>query len=281
MANEVWEEIYDRLAALVHSHSTTLIFVNTRRLAERAAKNLAERIGDRVDGLGCRRRADHGVRRAAAVRGVGRLPAQRGEVPEVWLGESRTPVVHVSGRTAVLIVDVQEGAVDRGPYRVDEVLENIGLLADAARRASVDVVYVQHDGAPGDPEEPFTPGWEICGRIAPGPGERVVRKRHNSAFRGTALHDELTAAGVTTLVVTGIQTEYCVDTTCRVAFELGYDVVMPELTNTTFDNGELSASSIHRLFNERIFAGRFARVVSMSEALDLVAGAGKGSSDAT
>ena len=46
MSNEVWEEIYDRLAALVHSHSTTLVFVNTRRLAERAAKNLAERIGE-------------------------------------------------------------------------------------------------------------------------------------------------------------------------------------------------------------------------------------------
>ncbi|MGI9285783.1 MAG: DEAD/DEAH box helicase [Pseudomonadales bacterium] len=46
MANEVWEEVYDRLAELVHSHRTTLIFVNTRRLAERAARHLGERIGD-------------------------------------------------------------------------------------------------------------------------------------------------------------------------------------------------------------------------------------------
>ncbi|MBT8080375.1 MAG: DEAD/DEAH box helicase [Gammaproteobacteria bacterium] len=46
MANEVWEEIYDRLAELVNEHKTTLVFVNTRRLAERAAKNLGERIGD-------------------------------------------------------------------------------------------------------------------------------------------------------------------------------------------------------------------------------------------
>ena len=46
MANEVWEELYDRLTELVNSHKTTLIFVNTRRLAERAAKNLGERIGD-------------------------------------------------------------------------------------------------------------------------------------------------------------------------------------------------------------------------------------------
>jgi ATP-dependent Lhr-like helicase len=46
MANEVWEEVYDRLAELVHEHKTTLVFVNTRRLAERAAKHLGERIGD-------------------------------------------------------------------------------------------------------------------------------------------------------------------------------------------------------------------------------------------
>jgi ATP-dependent Lhr-like helicase len=46
MANEVWEEIYDRLEELINGHRTTLIFVNTRRLAERLARHLAERIGD-------------------------------------------------------------------------------------------------------------------------------------------------------------------------------------------------------------------------------------------
>ncbi|MFL6624171.1 MAG: helicase-related protein [Sulfurifustis sp.] len=45
MANEVWEELYDRLAELVQGHRTTLIFVNTRRLAERAARHLSDRIG--------------------------------------------------------------------------------------------------------------------------------------------------------------------------------------------------------------------------------------------
>ena len=46
MANEVWEEIYDRLAQLINEHKTTLVFVNTRRLAERAARHLGERIGE-------------------------------------------------------------------------------------------------------------------------------------------------------------------------------------------------------------------------------------------
>jgi ATP-dependent helicase Lhr and Lhr-like helicase len=46
MANEVWTEEYDRLAELVRQHRTTLVFVNTRRLAERAARHLAERLGE-------------------------------------------------------------------------------------------------------------------------------------------------------------------------------------------------------------------------------------------
>ena len=46
MSGEVWEEVYDRLAQLIRQHKTTLVFVNTRRLAERVARHLGERIGD-------------------------------------------------------------------------------------------------------------------------------------------------------------------------------------------------------------------------------------------
>ncbi len=46
MSGEVWDEVYDRLAQLIRQHKTTLIFVNTRRLAERVARHLGERIGD-------------------------------------------------------------------------------------------------------------------------------------------------------------------------------------------------------------------------------------------
>ena len=46
MAHEVWEEYYERLVSLIESHKTTLIFVNTRRMAERVARSLSERLGD-------------------------------------------------------------------------------------------------------------------------------------------------------------------------------------------------------------------------------------------
>ena len=46
MSNEVWEELYERLITLINTHETTLIFVNTRRLSERLALALSERLGD-------------------------------------------------------------------------------------------------------------------------------------------------------------------------------------------------------------------------------------------
>ncbi|MFK7958027.1 MAG: DEAD/DEAH box helicase [Lysobacterales bacterium] len=58
MSNEVWEEVYDHLAELIQRHKTTLIFVNTRRLAERATRHLAERLGE--DEGGDRVMAHHG-----------------------------------------------------------------------------------------------------------------------------------------------------------------------------------------------------------------------------
>ncbi|HEX7794420.1 MAG TPA: DEAD/DEAH box helicase, partial [Vicinamibacterales bacterium] len=48
MSNEIWEEYYNRLADLVRAHRTTLVFVNTRRLAERIARHLSDRLGESV-----------------------------------------------------------------------------------------------------------------------------------------------------------------------------------------------------------------------------------------
>ncbi len=175
-----------------------------------------------------------------------------------------------SGAMALVVVDVQEAAVERGPYQAAVVLRNIAALIVACRTAGVEVIYVQHDGQPGEPEEPGTRGWEIHAQIGPAAGEVIIRKRFNSAFRRTHLKPYLDGRGINTLILVGIQTEYCIDTTCRVAFELGYAVIIPEMTNTTFDNGGLSAAQIHDFWNRRIFDGRFAVVLSMADTLQVI-----------
>ncbi len=177
--------------------------------------------------------------------------------------------------TALLVVDVQEAAVALGPYLGDVVLENIARLIEACRTAGLEVIYVQHEEDPGSDFEPGTKGWEIHSKVRPDSGEKIVRKRFNSAFRQTGLQDYLEERAIGTLIVVGIQTEYCIDTTIRVAFEKGFAVVVPEMTNTTFDNGELSASQICDYHNRRIFDGRFAALRSMGETLQAVGNGGR------
>ena len=173
-------------------------------------------------------------------------------------------------RVALLIVDVQNEAVARGPYLGSAVLANIADLLAACRSTGVEVVYVQHEEAPGPDGVADTEGWEIHDSVRPEPGEKIVRKRFNSAFKDTDLLRHLRSRVISTLILVGIQTEYCVDTTCRVAFEHGFRIIMPEGTNTTYDNGEVPARQIYELYNERIFAGRFAEVIPLNRALDMI-----------
>jgi nicotinamidase-related amidase len=170
-------------------------------------------------------------------------------------------------RPALLIVDVQEAAVAAEPHEVESVLRTIGTLLASAREQGIPRIFIQHDGNPGESEEPHTPGWEIHAGVRPRADEPVIRKRFNSAFKETGLHDRLRDRGIDTLVIVGIQTEYCVDTTVRVAFELGYAVVVPEGGNTTFDNGAVAARKIVEMVNRRIWADRFASVVPVGEVL--------------
>jgi nicotinamidase-related amidase len=169
--------------------------------------------------------------------------------------------------TALLIVDVQNALVDEKPFNIEMVLGNIKKLLDNCRENEVEVIYIQHDGEKGDTLEPFSCGWDIHNSIYPKSGEKIIRKEYNSAFKNTELEEYLNSKSIETLILVGMQTEYCIDTTCRVAFEKGYKLIMPEETNTTFDNGSLSAGDIYRYHNFNIFKDRFAEVKPLPEVL--------------
>jgi nicotinamidase-related amidase len=119
--------------------------------------------------------------------------------------------------TALLVIDVQQGmfAEDDPVYQGAALLETIGGLLARARAAEVPVIYVQHNGGPGHPLEPGSEGWPIHSAIAPALGEPVVGKATPDSFHETRLQTELEARGIVKLIVAGIQTECCVDTTCR------------------------------------------------------------------
>ncbi|HMG34515.1 MAG TPA: cysteine hydrolase family protein [Blastocatellia bacterium] len=147
--------------------------------------------------------------------------------------------------TALLVIDVQVGIIDGlHAYKGGEVLRTIDGLLSKARAAGVPVLYVQHDGQSGDILESGTAGWKIHPAIAPADGEPVIRKLAPDSFYETSLARELDSRGIGHLVVTGCETPYCIDTICRRAVSLGYDVTLVGDAHTTVDSNVLSAAQI-------------------------------------
>jgi nicotinamidase-related amidase len=149
--------------------------------------------------------------------------------------------------TALLIIDVQLGMFDESDcvYKGSGLLDTLKTLIAQARASRTPIIYIQHNGGgPGHRLWPANPGWSIHPDILPAGGDVIIHKDHPDSFQETALQAELAKLGIRRLIVTGIQTEYCVDTTCRRAYSLGYDVTLVQDGHTTWDTDILKASQI-------------------------------------
>lgn len=148
--------------------------------------------------------------------------------------------------TALLIVDVQVGLFSPKLtlYNPENLITNISTLLAKARTAHVPVIYVQHEGEADGFFGRGKPAWEIHPAIKPQDGEVMVAKRTPDSFSGTVLQEELENRGIKKLVIAGLQTEFCVDTTCRRAYTLGYDTTLVNDAHSTMDTKVLSAPQI-------------------------------------
>jgi nicotinamidase-related amidase len=124
------------------------------------------------------------------------------------------------------------------------VLSRIETLLSNAPASGTPVIYIQHDGPKDHPLETHTKGWEVHPSIKPLDSESFVRKAESDSFFETTLQQELEGREITRLIIAGGMTEYCVDTTCRRATSLGYDVTLASDAHLTRDNGVLSAANI-------------------------------------
>jgi ATP-dependent Lhr-like helicase len=155
MAHEVWEEYYDRLAALVGEHKTTLVFVNTRRLAERVARHLSDRLGDEAvtahhGSLSKERRLDaehrlkSGSLKALVATASLELGIDIGHVDLVCqIGSPHriATLLQRVGRSGHTIAGVPKGRLF--PVSLDDLIECAALLR-ASRRGELDAI-VSHD----------------------------------------------------------------------------------------------------------------------------------------
>lgn len=146
---------------------------------------------------------------------------------------------------ALLVIDVQT-ALCEGPMRVHEaeaIIDRINLLARRARREGAPVVFVQHDGVTGELAA-GSAGWQFAAGLEVLPGDRVQAKAQSDAFNHTELASLLQQQGIDHLIVCGMQSDYCVDSTVRRALALGFSVTLVEDAHTTVDSAVLSAPQI-------------------------------------
>lgn len=157
-------------------------------------------------------------------------------------------------RSALLVIDLQKGIFSgkRPTPRWPEIRERIGALVSRAARAGVPLIYVQHDGPRGHRLEAGSEGWQLDPVLEATPPAALCRKTACDSFYETTLQAELEKRSVTRLIVAGCMTDYCIDTTCRRAVSLGYDVVLAADAHATSDGGALSADQIIAHHNEAL-----------------------------
>ena len=159
---------------------------------------------------------------------------------------------------ALMVIDVQNGLFDEGAFEPERLLTHLKTLIDHARSNDILVIYVQHNEDPkwGGSLVAGQPAHAIHKAIAPQPGDAIIQKWNPSAFMDTNLQAILEEKGIKRLILSGMQTEMCVDSTCRDAYGRGYNVTVASDAHSTMDNGVLTADQIinHTNATLRMFA---------------------------
>ncbi|MFE5245253.1 MULTISPECIES: cysteine hydrolase family protein [unclassified Streptomyces] len=188
--------------------------------------------------------------------------------------------MEIRENAALVVVDVQQGFEEEahwGPRNNPEADRNIAELIDVWQASGRPVVFVRHDSP--EPDSPLRAGYpgnafkeyveERRGKGA-GPG-LFLTKSVNSAFYGAPDLDAwLRGAGVRQIVVAGIQTNMCAETTARMGGNLGYEVFFAFDATYTFDavgpwGWKLSADEVARATAVTLHGGGFASVVRTEE----------------
>ncbi|GAA2379118.1 isochorismatase family protein [Dactylosporangium salmoneum] len=190
-------------------------------------------------------------------------------------------------RSALLIIDIQESFRRRPSWAAvtnPGIAATVQPLIDDARERGDLVVWVLHaEPGTGNPFDPINGHVRYLDGLEPLAGEPQLVKTSANSFTTTGLQQLLTTEGIRHVIVTGIQTEWCCETTTRVACDLGYDVTFVTEATATFpiphaDERDLpyeeilasprtlpAAEVVAR--TEYALNGRFATVATVKEAL--------------
>jgi nicotinamidase-related amidase len=176
---------------------------------------------------------------------------------------------------ALVLIDIQNDYFPGGALPLvgsDAAGLQAGRLLEHFRATAQPIVHIQHLSVrPGSTFfVPDTPGADIHACVAPRSGETVIRKHFPNSFRDTTLHAHLQGLGIRQLVVAGMMTHMCIDTTVRAAFDLGYSCQLAHDACATrdleFAGVTTPAAQVHAAFIAAL-NGLFARVQSSADVL--------------
>ncbi len=174
---------------------------------------------------------------------------------------------------ALLLIDIQNDYFPGGAMElVGSPLAGTqaGKLLHAFRQKSLPIIHIQHISTrPGATFFlPNTAGAQTHESVAPKAGETVFQKNFPNSFRETPLLEHLHRHGVTRLVIAGMMTQMCIDTTTRAAADLGFQCLLAydacATKNLSFGGATVSAENVQTAFLAAL-NGLFARVLSVEE----------------
>ena len=180
-------------------------------------------------------------------------------------------------QTALLMIDVQESFTQR-PYwsqtGADAFLKHVNALVDGAQARGIPIVRVFHTDGPQTPGNPFAHGSPFVrplAGLADFDAALTIEKHRHSSLVGTPLSTWLVRNGIRRLIIAGIRTEQCCETTTRHASDEGWEVDFCGDATLTFDmttpsGRTLSAAEI-RERTETVLVDRFATLVTVEQAL--------------
>jgi nicotinamidase-related amidase len=169
--------------------------------------------------------------------------------------------------TALIIIDMQDGILEDADYPIvfkDQLLSNINRLIKEADDSGILTVFIRHTEAQGTPLEINQPGWHITSKLLQPKHAIYIDKRTPDSFHQTQLKNILDEHGISKIVIAGVQTDYCIDTTCRRAFSLGYQTMLVSDAHSSCDSQYLMAAQIIRHHNQ-VLGNWFVRLIETNE----------------
>ena len=168
---------------------------------------------------------------------------------------------------ALIVIDVQQLFFmdpNNPVHNSTELVANLNKLIAKFRLANEPVIFVRHNELDEGGLNFGSDRWEVASLLDAREDDIYVEKTHADSFYKTNLAEVLENLNVKSLVLAGLQTDFCVDSTCRSAFGRGYQTTLVSDAHSTYDNQFMSAADTIA-YHTRLIGGRFATLKTTVE----------------